>query len=275
MSLSVEVEERRSEASGVLHGENKFSINPSDLREVFDRFGNPSDWTHPIVILHEPETRVVQVEQVDPKPTRKPYEFPFGYVVPSDVAAGKLSKRGWRVNAPPESFWNDTDSSTADTGDLVRVRRQLKEEILLATVDEIDPILDGTVAFLEPYNGSYLDRGDMPQPEETTAVITFCEEAPYGVSQVSSERKSELSAIYNAVPLAPERVYFQGVIHFKKDGGPTVFELVDKNIVTGKSGLVDQGKQLNDARRFFTEPHPTHPDATPFMRLARKGKRQR
>lgn len=137
--------------------------------------------------------------------------------MPPDVSAGKLGKREWRLSTPSEDLWDNSGSSTTDVGDLVRVVRQRKAEILLATIDEADPLLDGTALFLEPYKGSYLDRGDT-QVEETTAAITFCEKAPYGMSLIPTERKSQLSVLYNAVPLSSNRVYFQGVIHFNKEG---------------------------------------------------------
>lgn len=268
MNLLIEAVERRGSSL-----EHEFPINPYDLQEIFDKLGKPVDWLKPVVIQYEPEIRVVQIENEGPQPTRKPYEFASGYVVPPDVSAGKLGKREWRLSMPSDDLWDNPGSPTADIGDLVRVARQRKAEILLATIDEVDPLLDGTALFLEPYKGSYLDRGDT-QAEETTAAVTFCEDAPYGMSFIPTERKSQLSALYTAVPLSSNRVHFQGVIHFNKEGDSraATFELVDRNIVTGETGLVDPGKQLHDAKSFFTEPHPTHPETTPFLRLTRKGR---
>lgn len=63
MNLLVEAVERRGSSL-----EHEFPINSYDLREIFDRLGEPADWLKPVVIQYEPETRVVQIEKKGPNP---------------------------------------------------------------------------------------------------------------------------------------------------------------------------------------------------------------
>ncbi len=271
MNLLIEAVQASGETLYASNNIPRFPIATLDLQEVFYKFNDPANWTQPIVVLHEPEIKEVSFEDEGPQPTRKPYKFASGYVVPSDVAAGKLGKRKWSSVYSSQGIWDNPDSLLANGGVPVSVLRQERKIILKAKAPEVDELLDGTAVILERYKGSYLDKGGKFTDQESATALTFYEEVPYGISTVNSVRKSELFKRYRIVPASAESVRFQGIIHFQNGESTPTFEFVDKNIVTGHKGFTDSAMQTYNTKRFFTECHPTHTESTPFMRLIRSG----